>query len=341
MTQANHGSGMQLFGAQGELLLFGLTGSLDYAGQIAASLGIAALRPEEREFEDGEHKTRPLVSVRGRDVYVVHSLFGDRRQSGNDKLCRLLFFIGALKDAAAARVTAVVPYLAYARKDRKTKARDPVTTRYVARMFEAVDTDCVLTIDVHNLAAFQNAFRCRTEHLEAAGLFAAHLAPLLGGDEVAVVSPDAGGIKRAEHFRERLARVLGRPVGAGFVEKYRSAGVVSGEQFVGEVEGRTAIVLDDMIATGGTIVRAARACRKHGASRVYAAASHGLFSGDAASTLADPVLDRIFVTDSVLAAALADEPLASRVDVVSSAALVAEAIGRMHTGGSVSELLEA
>ena len=97
----------------------------------------------------------------------MQSLYADHRQSGNDKLCRLLFFIGALNDAAAARVTAVVPYLAYARKDRKSKARDPVTTRYVAALFEAVGTNAVVTMDVHNLAAYQNAFRCRTEHLEA------------------------------------------------------------------------------------------------------------------------------------------------------------------------------
>ena len=96
-----------------------------------------------------------MISVRGKNVFVVQSLYGDHRQSGNDKLCRLLFFIGALKDAAAARVTAVVPYLAYARKDRKTKPRDPVTTRYVAALFEAVGTDTVMTLDVHNLAAFQ------------------------------------------------------------------------------------------------------------------------------------------------------------------------------------------
>ena len=134
---------------------------------MGARLAIDPSPHEERECEDGEHKARPLISVRGKNVFVVQSLYGDDRQSGNDKLCRLLFSIDALKDAAAARVTAVVPYLAYARKDRKTKPRDPVTTRYVAALFEAVGIDTVMTLDVHNLAAFQNAFRCRPEHLEA------------------------------------------------------------------------------------------------------------------------------------------------------------------------------
>lgn len=149
-----------------ELMLFALDASRDFGEAVSRELGTALAAHEEREFEDGEHKSRPLVNVRGRDVYVMQSLYGDAKQSVNDKLCRLLFFLGALRDASAARVTAVVPYLGYARKDRKSKARDPVTTRYVATLFEAVGTDCVVTLDVHNLAAYQNAFRCRTEHLE-------------------------------------------------------------------------------------------------------------------------------------------------------------------------------
>lgn len=196
-----------------ELMLFALGASRPFAELVARQIGIALAAHEEREFEDGEHKTRALESVRGRDVFVLHSLYGDAEQSGNDKLCRLLFFIGALKDAAAARVKAVVPYLAYARKDQKTKPRDPVITRYVATLFEAVGTDAVVTLDVHNLAAFQNAFRCRTEHLNAHRLFAAFCAPLLKDCEVVVVAPDAGGIKRAEQFRQHLAAT--GPLGTG------------------------------------------------------------------------------------------------------------------------------
>ena len=181
------------------------------------------------------------MSVRGRDAFVVQSLYADGQQSVNDKLLRLLLFIGALKDAGAASVTAMVPYLAYARKDQKSKPRDPVTTRYVAAMFEAVGTDRVVTMDVHNLAAFQNAFRCRTDHLQANGLFVAHFAPLVGERPVVVVAPDAGGIKRAERFRERLERTLGRPVAAAFAEKHRSEDVVSGDMMVGPVQGRCAL----------------------------------------------------------------------------------------------------
>ena len=229
------------------LKLFVLKSSRTFGEKVSLQLAVEPSPHEEREFEDGEHKARPLTSVRGKDVFVIQSLYADDQQSGNDKLCRLLFFIGALKDAAAARVTAVVPYLAYARKDRKTKPRDPVTTRYVAALFEAVGTDAMVTLDVHNLAAFQNAFRCQTEHLESHTLFVEHFAPILRDTDVVVVSPDAGGIKRAEQLRQLLSRVLGKPVGAAFAEKYRSLGVVSGDMVVGDVKGKSALIIDDLI----------------------------------------------------------------------------------------------
>jgi len=322
-----------------ELRLFALDGSRAFGEAVGARLAIPLSAHEEREFEDGEHKARPLVNVRGADVFVVHSLYGETAQSANDKLVRLLFFIGALKDSAAGRVTAVVPYLAYARKDRKTKARDPVTTRHVACLFEAVGTDCVVTLDVHNLAAFQNAFRCRTENLEANSLFVAHFALLVRDVDVAVVSPDAGGIKRAEQFRSRLADALQRPVGMAFAEKYRSAGVVSGEALVGDVRGKVAIVIDDLISAGTTIARAAQACREHGAARVLAAASHGLFAGAANSVLAASIVEQIAVTDSVPPLRVTDAGLKVKLAHIGTADLFAEAIRSIHTGGSIVELL--
>jgi len=322
-----------------DLRIFALDASRPFGEAVAAQLALALSPHEEREFEDGEHKARPLVSVRGADVFVIHSLYGDATQSANDKLVRLLFFIGALKDAAAARVTAVVPYLAYARKDRKTKSRDPVTTRYVASLFEAVGTDCVVTLDVHNLAAFQNAYRCRTENLEANSLFVAHFAPLFPDAEIAVVSPDAGGIKRAEQFRNRLAAALNRPVAAAFAEKYRSAGVVSGEALVGDVGGRIAIIIDDLISAGNTIARTAQACRDHGATRVLAAASHGLFAGAANAVLAQSSVEQIVVTDTVPPLRVADGGLRAKLVLLGTASLFAEAIGRIHSGGSIVDLL--
>ncbi|QOY92772.1 ribose-phosphate pyrophosphokinase [Massilia sp. UMI-21] len=317
----------------GAPLLFGLDGSRDLAGRVARVLGVSLAAHEEREFEDGEHKARPLESVRGRDAYVLHSLYGDAQRSANDKLCRLLFFIGALKDAAAGRVTAVVPYLAYARKDRKTQARDPVTTRYVAALFEAAGTDAVATVDVHNLAAFQNAFRCRTEHIEAGALFVGELAPRLAGREVVVVAPDEGGIKRADAFRQRLANALGRPVGVAFCEKYRSGGVLGGGLLAGEVGGRDALIVDDLIGTGATLARAAAACRAHGAAQVFAVATHGLFTGDAAALLADSAIAQTLVCDTVAPFRLGAAMGQARVRVLDCAGMLAAAIDRLHGGG--------
>jgi ribose-phosphate pyrophosphokinase len=321
-----------------ELLLYALESSRPYGEAVARALGVGLSAHEERAFEDGEHKSRPLASVRGRDVYVIHSLYADTTQTVNDKLVRLLFFIGALKDAAAMRVTAIVPYLAYARKDRKTKTRDPVTTRYVAQVFEAVGTDCVVTMDVHNLAAYQNAFRCRTENLEAAPLFVEHLAPLLGGAEVVVVSPDAGGIPRAEAFRTRLAAALARPVMAAFAEKHRRGGVVSGDALIGEVGGKLAIIIDDLVSAGNTLARVARSCRERGAARVLAAVAHGVFAPAAEAVLGASELERIVVTDTIPSLRLRDPRLTARLDRIGTAALFAEAIRRLHSGGSLVDL---
>ncbi len=323
-----------------ELMLFALDATRAYGEAVARELGMTLSPHEEREFEDGEHKTRPLVSVRGRDVYVVQSLYADAKQSVNDKLVRLLFFLGALKDASAGRLTAIVPYLAYARKDRKTKARDPVTTRYVATLFEAVGTDCVVTLDVHNLAAFQNAFRCRTDHLEAGALFVDALVPLVGTDELVVVSPDAGGIKRAEAVRERLAAVLKRPITAAFAEKHRSSGVLTGDALVGDVHGKTAIIVDDLISAGNTVARAAHACRARGAVRVLAVASHGVFADAANTVLSASEVERIIVTDTIPPLRVTAPELRSRLMLVSTAGLFAEAIRRLHSGGSIVELLD-
>jgi ribose-phosphate pyrophosphokinase len=321
--------------------LFVLKSSRPFGEKLSRHLGVEPSPHEERDFEDGEHKSRPLTSVRGRSVFVVQSLYADSQQSGNDKLCRLLFFIGALKDAAARRVTAVVPYLAYARKDRKTQPRDPVTTRYVAALFEAVGTDAIVTLDVHNLAAFQNAFRCQAENLEANALFAEHFAPMLKEAEVVVVSPDAGGIKRAERLRQRLGRALGRDIGAAFAEKYRRLGTVTGEMVIGDVKDKCALIVDDLISTGTTIARTARACRALGATRVFAAATHGLFMEGAEAALSDRALEAIVVTDTIPPFRLKDDAVKGKLTVLGSTRLFAEAINRLHTCGSITDLLES
>ncbi len=321
------------------LKVFALGSSRSFGEAVARGLGLSLAPVEERDFEDGEHKTRPLESVRGDDVYVVASLGGEPGQSPNDKLVKLLFFLGAVRDAGAGRVTAVVPYLCYARKDRKTQTRDPVTTRYLASMFEAVSVDRVVGLDVHNLQAFQNSFRCRTEHLEARRLFVEHLLPVLGTHEVVVISPDAGAMKRADELRNALARRLGKEIPVAFLEKERARGVVRGGTLVGDVKGRVAVVIDDLIATGTTLVRAATACRELGAERVHAVATHGLFVGNARDALADPALETVTVTNSVPPFRLEGWARRDKLVVLDVSGLIASAISRLHANGSIVDLL--
>lgn len=324
--------------ARERLQLFALRETRELGDAIAAGLGETLARHEERDFEDGEHKIRPLDPVIGKDVYVVQSLHSGPDISANDKLCRLLFFIGALKNAGAARVTAVVPYLCYARKDRRTKPNDPVTTRYVASMFEAVGTDAIVVLEVHNPAAFENAFRCRTVTLNGTPLFVAH-AQQLESDTLCVVSPDAGGAKRAELFREMLETATSRPVGKALAEKHRSAGVVSGDLFAGNVAGSTALIIDDLISTGGTLLRTAKSARKAGARRVVALATHGLFMTGASDALGDPAIDEIVITDTVPPFRLVAGAAREKLVVLPAAPLLAETISRLHDERALTDLV--
>lgn len=321
-----------------DIHLFSLDSGRDFAEKLSHELALPLSPHEEREFEDGEHKIRPLTSVRGKDVYIVQSLYADSICSVNDKLCRVLFFIGALRDASARRITVLAPYLAYARKDQKSKSRDPVTTRYVAQLFEAVGTDCVVTLDVHNLAAFQNAFRCRTEHLTATKLMIRYFAGELVDKHIVVVSPDIGGVKRAELFRQSLSQVTRSEVSSAFMEKQRSGGVVSGDTLVGDVKGGVTIILDDLISSGTTIARAVKACAAGGTERVYAVATHGVFTEGANKNLSMDALTKLVVTDSLPVTRL-EGGVVEKLVILESAPLFGEAIKRLHFDGSIVDLL--
>jgi len=231
-------------------------------GAIAKLLGVPLSPIEETEFGGGERKLRPLEDVRGRSACVIHSLFGGPLGSANDHLCEMLFLIGALKDAGARRITACAPYLAYARQDRRIESGDPVTTRYVAQLFEAVGVGRVICLDVHDPAAFENAFRCGTVHVDAGSTFVQHVASKPSGLEYVVASPDIGGAKRARHFHGLLQTALGRPVDYALMDKTRSRGGLSGTLFAGDVAGKHVIILDDLISSGTTVLRAVGACRR-------------------------------------------------------------------------------
>lgn len=312
--------------------LYALDADTTLAQALAAQLGVALCPHENRAFEDGERKLRPLTSPRGADAYVLHSLFGDPHHSPHDKLCQLLMFIATLRDHGAARVTAVVPYLAYARKDRQTKPFDPLNLRYVAQLFEAVGVAQVIVLEAHNLAAFQNAFRCPTLHLSAHMAFDAMVEPWLNQGPLVVASPDPGGVKRAQLWRESLQTRVRPTVGFAMVDKRRSAGVVSSDHLVaGNVAGATVLLLDDLIASGETLRRAAVAVRQAGAQSVVACAAHGLFTGTAAQVLADAAIDRLLVTDSVPTFRLPlDSAVRQKLTVTSVAPLLADAIRACH-----------
>lgn len=310
------------------MLIFSLEPDSRFAAALAADLGQAIAPHEDRAFEDGEHKGRPLVDPRGEDVYVVAGLHGGPVESPHDKLFRLLAFVATLRDHGAARVSAVVPYLAYARKDRRTKPYDPVTLRYVAQLFEAVGTDQVFALEPHNPGAFENAFRIPARALEVHRAFDGLVDAIAGADALAVASPDPGGVKRSQLWRESLAERLARPVGFAMVDKRRSAGIVSSASLVaGDVAGATVLLLDDLIASGDTMRRAASALRDAGAREVLAFAAHGLFVAPASQVLADPSIARIAVTDSVPPFRLpVTGPVAAKLQTVSAVPLVASAI---------------
>ncbi len=314
------------------MLMFSLEPANPFAQALADALGVTLSPHEERVFPDGERKLRPLVDPRGADAYVLHSLHGGPVDSPHDKLCRLLMFIATLKDHGAARVTAVVPYLAYARKDQHTKPHDPVGLRYVAQLFDAVGVAQLIVLEAHNVAAFQNAFRCPTLHLSAHHVFGELAEEFAGTGPLTVVSPDPGGVKRVLLWREALQERLDRPVNFAMIDKRRSAGVLSGGQLVaGDVAGATVLLLDDLIASGETLQRSAAALRRAGAKEVIGCAAHGLFVDKAPQLLADDSLSRVVVTDSVPPFRLPDGgPVRSKLHVVSAVPLFAEAVRASH-----------
>jgi ribose-phosphate pyrophosphokinase len=318
--------------------LFDLTPHHSLGRDIAHAAGHPLAALEARAFEGGQHKLRPLVSVRGADVYVVSALHAVEGRSVNDHLVRMLFFIAACRDHGAARVTAVAPWLPYARKDRVTKAGDPVSSRYVAQLFEAVGTDTLVTVDVHNLSAFQNGFRCRTINLDTLRLFSAEVMDHAGDAALTILSPDFGGVKRAELLRQAVELVHNKPAGFAVVEKHRSEGVIGGDLFAGEVADHDVWIVDDMIESGVTMLRAAEACRLRGARSVHLMATHAFVDATALTRLLDPAIASLTITDTT--GTVVPPALAPRFRRLSVAPMVGQCLARMHSGQAVGPVLD-
>jgi ribose-phosphate pyrophosphokinase len=305
-----------------------------------ARLEVASL--EERRFEAGEFKLRPLVSVREHDVCVIETLAATPEAPIADRLVRLLFLLAGLRDAGARSRIALVPYLAYARKDRRTQVRDPVNTRYVAELLEAAGMTRLIALDVHNPAALDNACRVPVDHLSMLPVFVDWLAKQDMGAPITVASPDVGGIKRVQVFREQLERRLGRAVELAFLEKRRVADEVSGTTLVGPVRGQHVVVLDDLCASGGTLVRAADAIAKAGAASVQVAVTHAAHEAGVKSLTAAASIARILITDSTAQpwhASLSSGH--GKVQVLSVAPILGLTVRRVLAGESIAPLLQS
>ena len=331
--------------------VFGLDSSQDYADRVCAHLGIKRTPHEEKLFDDGENYAKSSAgeegNVRGHDVFVIQSLYSDNKESVSDKLVKLCWMIGSLKDASAHEVTAIIPHLAWARQDRKTASREPVTTKYLAKILEAVGMDRGLFFDVHNLAAEQNAFNVPIDILEAKNLFADYCAEKLKtSNKIAVLTPDSGGLHRANSFRGALVRRL-KAIDPSIVEdiieiaifdKIRVKDKVRGGRIIGDVDGADVIVYDDMISTGITMKLACKCAQKAGGNLFAICATHGLFCGTA-NEVFDDFDTNIIVTDTVDPFRL-NENNRKKLITVSTAEMMADAITRIHYGiGSISELL--
>lgn len=317
------------------LLLFSLDQQGPLVEALVERLGTFLSPHELRMFEDGECKIRPLCDVDSKDVYILATLTADERSSVHDQLCRLLFFVGALRDAGAGRITVLSPYLCYSRKDRKTKSRDPTTIQYVARLMESMGVERLVTVDVHNLAAFQNAFRIPHAHLEATDLLLQGVAHILldhrgqNHRPLMVLSPDLGAIKKAQKARDTLGRDHGIQASFGVLYKERSGSELNTGDLIGEVKGRDVLIVDDMIATGSTMERAAEICLRQGATRVMLMATHAILTGDAKRVLSRDVFHSVVVTNTIFHKSLPPE-LSSKIIVIDVAPLIAHIMTDWH-----------
>jgi ribose-phosphate pyrophosphokinase len=263
-------------------------------------------------------------NVRGSDVFVVQSTCSPV----DHHLMELLLIIDALRRASAQRVTAVIPYYGYAKQEKKTTGREPISAKLVANLIRTAGADRVLTMDLH-APAIEGFFDIPVDHLQAGPLLADYFKSKMLSNLV-VVSPDAGGVGRANNFRERIG------AGLAIIAKQRPEPDVSEVvEMVGDVEDRTAIIVDDMISTGGTLAEAARALKQRGARAVYACATHGIFAADAMHVVAESVLVETICTNTI---PLPGSAAGARIRIISVAALFAEAIMRIHKDLSLSAL---
>jgi ribose-phosphate pyrophosphokinase len=308
------------------LILVAGRGHEELSTEVAAHLEVPLGECVLSTFANGEIYCRYGENIRSADVFVFQTHGG----SINDLLMEQLIMIDAAKRASAKRITAVCPFYGYARQDRKAEGREPITARLVADMLTAAGADRVVTVDLHT-GQIQGFFDYPVDHLTAVPVLAEYLQQTVDGDTV-IVAPDAGGGKLARRFADRLAADI------AFIDKRRPKGthnVAVATEVVGDIDGRTCVIVDDMIDTAGTVVSAANLLIDRGAIEVYIAATHGLLSGPAVDRLKNGPIREVVVTNTV---PIPDEKRFDNLRVLSIAPLLAEAIDAVFEDGSVSEL---
>jgi len=293
--------------------------------EVAKKLGIKIHAAAVQKFNDGETKVEIHDHVRGKNVFILQST----SEPVNEHLMDLLVLIDAIRRSSAATITAVMPYFGYARQDRKDKPRVPITAKLVANLLTTAGATRVVTVDLH-AHQIQGFFDISLDHLYARNILLEKIKSV--GKDITVVSPDVGGAKMAEGFSERLG------VSMAIMHKKRlddSNTVVSG--IVGDVAGRDAVIVDDVIATAGSLCEAATVLKKGGAKKVYAAITHGVLSGPAIERLEKSEIDKLYITDTIQQP---KEKLISKIEVVSCATLLADTISRISDNRSVSQLFK-
>ena len=306
------------------LRLFSGNSNTDLVCKIAGHLRTPMGKAVVKTFSDGEINVEINESVRGMDVFAIQSICSPV----NNNLMELLIMIDALKRASAERITAVLPYYGYARQDRKVSPRAPITAKLVADLITVAGTSRILTMDLH-AGQIQGFFNIPVDHLFAAPVLLEYLKSLQ--NDTVMVSPDAGGVERARAFAKRLDASL------AIIDKRRDAPNVSEVMnIIGNVKGMVAVILDDMVDTGGTLARAAYALMEKGAKEVYACCTHPVLSGRAIEVLSEAPIEEMIVTDTIPLSARARE--LSKIKVLSVSGLLADAIQRIYNDDSVSSL---
>ncbi|HEY1631706.1 MAG TPA: ribose-phosphate pyrophosphokinase [Rhizomicrobium sp.] len=301
----------------------------ELAQKIGAHLKLPFVKAQVRRFADMEVFVEVQENVRGEDMFVIQST----SFPANDNLMELLIVIDALRRASARRITAVIPYFGYARQDRKVGPRTPISAKLVANLITAAGAHRVLTVDLH-AGQIQGFFDIPTDNLSAAPIIAKDIEDYLGtGDHLMVISPDVGGVVRARGLAKRLGCDL------AIVDKRRErAGESEVMNIIGDVEGRSCILIDDIVDSGGTICNAADALLKNGAKDVCAYATHGVLSGGAVARIQGSKLKSMVITDSI--AATAEVANCKNIRRISIAPLIGEAIKRINHEESVSSLFD-